>query len=216
VEAATCDLFVVSARLDGDLVHFCVPRQTAGVAPRPLSAIDLSRAFSDVSLHDVVVEPGALIGAGTGRTVDTGRAIALAAVLASAETVGAMAHLFAMTLDHAKNRVAFGQPIGAFQAIKHQLADLSLRLECCRACLAAAAADLDRGVAWAAEAASIVKAFVADSATALAQGCLQIHGGIGFTWEHDLHLYYRRLAADAAVWGDAAWHREHVCALQGI
>jgi alkylation response protein AidB-like acyl-CoA dehydrogenase len=216
VEAAACDFLYVSARLADNQRFFLVPFHAPGIEVLPLDGIDLSRSFHTVSFHDVALADEAMVGDDSTAPEQIDRAVALAAVLASSQTVGAMASLFSMTVDYARDRVAFGRPIGAFQAIKHQLADLSLRLECGRAILRSAAMDLDEGARWAGEVASIVKAFVADSATVLAQGCLQIHGGIGFTWEHDLHLYYRRLAADAALGGDAAWHRERLCALHEI
>ncbi|WP_255354781.1 acyl-CoA dehydrogenase family protein, partial [Frankia sp. R43] len=121
-----------------------------------------------------------------------------------------------------KDRVAFGRPIGSFQAIKHQLADSSLALEMSHAVVTAAAraiATQDRGpveAARAAHAASLAKAFVSDAAIELAHNCWQHFGGISYTWEHDFHLYLRRLTADAALYGTPTWHRERVCQLSGV
>ena len=135
-------------------------------------------------------------------------------VLNLAETVGAMDALFAMTVAYAKDRVAFGRPIGSFQAIKHILADQALYLETCKAAVAAAVAvRRDDG---AAELVSMAAAYVGDQGNELAQQCLQVHGGIGFTWEHDLHLFLRRIRSNSALFGEPTWHRERLCALHGL
>jgi len=127
-----------------------------------------------------------------------------------------MDHDFEMTLRYAKDRIAFGRPIGSFQAIKHLLADMSLALEMSKAIVVAAARSLGTDDGYGLEAASMAKAFVGDSGVELAQNCFQIFGGIGFTWEHDQHLYLRRLTTDAALFGDPVWHRERLCQLSGL
>ena len=136
-------------------------------------------------------------------------------VLTVAEMVGAMDHDFHMALDYAKARTAFARPIGSFQAIKHLLADTSLLLEASKAAADAAASAVGRG-AGGAEVASMAKAFVGDSAIDLAQACWQVFGGISYTWEHDQHLYMRRLTTDAMLYGEPAWHRERICTLHGL
>ncbi|MFN8025579.1 MAG: acyl-CoA dehydrogenase family protein [Acidimicrobiia bacterium] len=144
------------------------------------------------------------------------RLLALASALTVAECVGAMHQEFEMTLDFAKQRIAFGRPIGSFQAIKHLLADTSTMLEVSKAVALAAATQAGDGDPHAAQAASQAKAFVGDAAMDQAQACFQVFGGISFTWEHDQHLFYRRITTGAEQFGDAAWHREHVCVLAGI
>jgi alkylation response protein AidB-like acyl-CoA dehydrogenase len=120
-----------------------------------------------------------------------------------------------MAVQYAKDRIAFGRPIGSFQAIKHLLADTSLLLEMSKAMALAAAERVGEDVyGW--EAASMAKAFVGDCGIDLGQACFQVFGGIGFTWEHDQHLYLRRLTTDAAFFGDPVWHRERLCELSGI
>ena len=121
-----------------------------------------------------------------------------------------------MALQYAKDRTAFGRPIGSFQAIKHLLADTSLLLEMSKAMVDAAARAVGTGSSDASAVASMAKAFVADSGVELAQNCFQVFGGIGFTWEHDQHLYLRRLTTDAALYGDPSWHRERPCRLGGL
>src|SRR5207302_8197712 len=114
--------------------------------------------------------------------------LAIACVLNTAECVGAMDHDFEMTLQYAKDRIAFGRPIGSFQAVKHVLADTSLALEMSKAITLAAARTVGSEDPYGREAASMAKSFVGDAGIDLAQSCFQIFGGIGFPWEHDQHL----------------------------
>jgi alkylation response protein AidB-like acyl-CoA dehydrogenase len=194
-------------------VQALVEPGTAGVSMAPLESLDISRRFAEVRFEGAEVPAGAVLGDATGDLI--GRQLAIACVLTAAESVGAMARDFEMALQYAKDRVAFGRPIGSFQAVKHLLADTSLLLEMSKAITLAAAgarSDEDHGL----QAASMAKAFVGDSGIDLAQNCHQVFGGISFTWEHDQHLYLRRITTDAALYGDPGWHRERLCQLAGI
>ena len=133
-----------------------------------------------------------------------------------ADTVGAMDALFEMTVGYAKDRIAFGRPIGSFQAIKHILADQALYLESAKAVAVAAAKAVQHGDPAAGEVASMAAAYVGDVGNDLAQECLQVHGGIGYTWEHDLHLLLRRIRWNSGLYGEPTWHRERVCALHEL
>jgi alkylation response protein AidB-like acyl-CoA dehydrogenase len=144
------------------------------------------------------------------------RQLAVACVLTAAESVGAMDYDFDMTLQYAKDRIAFGRPIGSFQAIKHLLADTSLMLEMSKAIVLAAANSVGTDDGYGLEAASMAKAFVGDCGIDLVQNCFQVFGGIGFTWEHDQHLYLRRVTTDSVLFGGPAWHRERLCQLSGL
>ena len=121
-----------------------------------------------------------------------------------------------ITVEYAKARIAFGRPIGSFQALKHILADISFWAEVSTAAATAAADAVADARPTASEIVSIAKAYVGEAGTQLAQQCLQVHGGIGFTWEHDLHFYLRRLAADRVLYGDPEWHRERICRIHGL
>ena len=136
--------------------------------------------------------------------------LALAVCLNVAETVGAMDRLFEMTRQYALDRVAFGRPIGSFQALKHILADLSLTVEFAKALSVAAIRTWRDDRPTAAESASIAKGFLGERALPFVQGCQQVHGGIGFAWEHDLHLFLRRIAANGALYGTADEHRARI------
>ena len=140
----------------------------------------------------------------------------VAAVLSAAESVGAMQADFDVALQYAKDRIAFGRPIGSFQAIKHLLADTSLWLEMAKGLVAAAATSLGSGAPDGPELAHAAKAFVAERGMELAQNCFQVFGGIGYTWEHDQHFWFRRLAADAECFGSAPSHRRQLLDTVGV
>ena len=133
-----------------------------------------------------------------------------AATLASAEMLGAADRVLSMTVEYAKDRVQFGKPIGSFQAVKHMLADALVDVEGMRstayyAAWCAAAGDQDGSLA-----ASMAKAWCSDASRRVMATGLQVHGGIGFTWEHDMHLYVKRAQLDQVSYGDAAFHRDRI------
>lgn len=213
-DAELAGWLLVSAAFQGRPALFLVPSDSAGLSTTALAGLDITRRFARIELADVLVPASAVVGPEDPHLAN--RLLDVAAVLSVAETVGAMTELFAMTLDYAKERSAFGRPIGSFQAVKHQLSDLSLSLRCSQAIATAALNAVQAGAVEASELASAAKAFVGDTVIDLAQGCLQIHGGIGYTWEHDLHLYLRRLAVDRVLYGEPAWHRERICQIHGL
>ncbi|WP_145011650.1 acyl-CoA dehydrogenase family protein [Mycobacterium marseillense] len=217
-DACAADLFLITATINSTraLAQYIVKPDVPGLTTTPLQTLDLTRKLGRIELSDVAVPESARLGTSVDSAAAYERQFQVSVALSVAETLGTMNCLFEFTLQYAKDRYAFGRSIGSFQAIKHLLADLSLLLEASKAGATAAinaVQDLDPA---AAEIISAVKAFVSEAATELAQGCLQIHGGIGYTWEHDLHLYYRRLAGDRFMYGDPAWHRERICALHRL
>ncbi len=136
-----------------------------------------------------------------------------AATLASAEMLGAADHVLALAVQYAKDRVQFGKPIGSFQAVKHMLADALVDVEGMRstsyyAAWCAAAADPERALS-----ASMAKAWCSDASRRVMATGLQVHGGIGFTWEHEMHLYLKRAQLDQVSYGDAAAHRDRIATL---
>jgi alkylation response protein AidB-like acyl-CoA dehydrogenase len=214
-DAPLVDFFLVTASSTEGVTQFLVPAGTPGLRIERLKSLDLTRRFYRVGLDGVEVPESALVGPVGGAAGQVDRQLQVALVLTMAEMVGAMDHDFQMTLDYAKVRTAFARPIGSFQAIKHLLADTSLLLEASKEAAAAAARAVDQGASGP-EVASMAKAFVGDSAIDLAQACWQVFGGISYTWEHDQHLYMRRLTTDAMLYGDPAWHRERICTLHGL
>jgi alkylation response protein AidB-like acyl-CoA dehydrogenase len=210
----SADLFLVTARHDERLVQLLVPRDAPGLTTVPLASLDLARQFADVHFADVRVPADALLGElDASRDVD--RQLDVATALLCAETVGAADRCFEMTLDYAKARRAFGRPIGSFQALKHRFADMLLWLEGMKAIAVAAAVAVDRDVDRA-EMVSIAKSYVSDRGPLIVRDCLQIHGGIGCTWEHDLHFFLRRVESNAALHGDVAFHRDRVATIVGL
>jgi alkylation response protein AidB-like acyl-CoA dehydrogenase len=136
-----------------------------------------------------------------------------AAVLTAADSLGVGERLLDMTVGYVKVREQFGRPLGSFQSVKHKLADMLTTLKGARAATYYAAMALDAGAADAAVASSVAKAFTGEGIAALAGEALQAHGGIGFTWEHDLHLYLRRAKVNEMLHGGAAEHYERLVAL---
>jgi alkylation response protein AidB-like acyl-CoA dehydrogenase len=217
VDGQAADWLLVTAPSDGGLTQFLLPADTPGVTIEPLTGLDLTRSWSQVRFDGAEVPASTVVGA-PGRAADAVAAqLGVAGVLAIAETVGAMQYLFDLSLQYARDRTAFGRPIGSFQALKHQLADTSLVLEQSLAVAAGAAREVQAGPSTSASmAASMAKAYVGDAAVEVGHKSWQIFGGISYTWEHDFHLYLRRLTADAALYGSPAWHRERVAQLAGL
>ena len=204
-------LLVTATETVGDgVVNLLVPRPTAGLSERVLSGLDLTRRFAEVHFDAVSVPTTAELPGGWS-VVE--RCLAVATVLQAAESVGAADRVFASTVDYAKKRVQFGRTIGSFQAIKHRLADLLLDLEGMRAATHYAALALGDDLADAAEAVATAGAYVDDAYAHLGGEALQLHGGIGFTWEHDIHLFVRRAKVNQVLYGDGAWHRERLVRL---
>jgi alkylation response protein AidB-like acyl-CoA dehydrogenase len=208
-DACSADLLLVSVSLEDRAAQLLVPTEHPGVTRRPLETLDLARRIADVDFDAVEVPASNLIA--TGPDVIE-RQLQLAASLNCVETVGAMDALFQMTVEYSKDRIAFGRPIGSFQALKHVMADMALYLETSKALADAATEAVARNDPDAPAIVSMAAAYIAEHSNELAQECLQIHGGIGFTWEHDLHLYLRRIRSNSVLYGSADWHRERVCA----
>jgi alkylation response protein AidB-like acyl-CoA dehydrogenase len=215
-DADRSDWLLVTGAGDDGPVQALVAPDASGVSIRALEGLDITRRFCEVELDGVEVPTTALVGTPETAAALVDTQLQIACVLTVAESIGAMDRDFNLAVQYAKDRIAFGRPIGSFQAIKHQLADTSLMLEMSKAMAQAAAEAVGAGRPEAAEVASMAKAFIGDCGLDLAQSCFQVFGGIGYTWEHDQHLYLRRLTADAALYGDPAWHRERLCQLGGL
>jgi alkylation response protein AidB-like acyl-CoA dehydrogenase len=215
-DGSTAGLFLATALRDsGEVVQCLVPADAAGIEVTALTGLDLTREFVDVSFNEVRVPGEAVLDTDDPRSL-LDLQIDVAATLGVAESVGAMSRLIEFTVAYAKDRTAFGRPIGSFQALKHLLADASFSVEVSAAGATAAAHAVGDRSPTASEVASIAKAYAGDAGVAVAQACQQTHGGIGFTWEHDLHFYLRRLAVDRVLYGDPSWHRERVCRIHGL
>ena len=208
-------LLLVTCTSPAGPVQVVVAANAPGVIVVDQDSLDLSRRFCEVRFDAARVARSAVVGA-VGDEAPITHQLAVACTLLTAETVGAMDQDLAMTVQYAKDRIAFGRPIGSFQGVKHQLADTSMALEMSKAMALAAARNVGTDDGYGPESASMAKAFVGDAGIELVQTCFQVFGGIGYTWEHDQHLYLRRITTDAGLFGDPAWHRERLCQLAGI
>ena len=134
-------------------------------------------------------------------------------VLQCAEMVGAVDRVFAFTVEYAEDRYSFGRPLVSYQALKHRFADMKLWLEASHATAGAAARAVDDGSPSAAELVSVAKSYIGDHGPTILSECVQFHGGIGVTWDHDLHLYLRRVVLGAHLYGTVPQHRERLTSI---
>ena len=175
-----------------------------GVAKAPVVSLDMTRQLCDLSFDDA---PGTLIAAGTAASQALGAALSAGAAALAAEQVGLAQRCLDMTLAYVKERRQFARPVGSFQALKHRLADVWIAVSQARAASRYAAACLASGDPDAAVAVAVAKAYCSEAAVHAAQECVQLHGGIGFTWEHPAHLYLKRAKADSIGFGTPDAHR---------
>ena len=201
-DAAVADWILVLAR-NG---VFLVEGKSPGVKISPMSGMDLTRKLYSVQLHGV---PAEKLGDLPGLTMS----IDVATTALVAEMVGGMQRTLDMTVEYAKTRKQFGKTIGSFQAVQHQCADMYLETESSRSAAYYAAWALQENVPEASAAVSIAKIYASDAGRTVGNRGIQIHGGMGFTWENDLHLYYRRAKVSETAFGDAAFHRERLAQL---
>ena len=209
LDAATADFFIVGAKGDR---RFVVERDAPGVTITPTPTIDATRKQYAVKLDGVKVPEDAAFG-GDG-ALDGARHRAYTAL--AAELTGVAQRAMEWAVQYAKERKQFGRPIGAYQAVSHRCAQMLLETESARSAAFYAAWAIDNEPETAPLAASMAKAYASDAGPRVTGASLQVHGGIGFTWEHDLHLWLKRATADAVMFGDSRWHRERVADLAGI
>ena len=206
------DVLLVPAQAPEGLSFFLVEPGASGLAWTPMMNMDPGTRLADLRLDRVPVRADDRLGApGTAATA----LLALlrrGAVGASAEMLGASRRCLDMAVGYAKIREAFGQPIGSFQAIRHKCAEMLLETENSHSAVYYAAWALDADAEDAATAASIAKSYVGDASRKVCSEAIQVHGGIGFTWEYDLHMYFKRAKALEAQYGDAEFHRELILA----
>jgi alkylation response protein AidB-like acyl-CoA dehydrogenase len=201
------DYLLVTARAAEGLRQFLVPATAPGLTVERAQSLDLVRRFATATFDDVRVPAASAVGGGDETEAAVGRQLQTAVALQCAELAGAASRVFEFTVQWAFDRYSFGRPLASYQALKHRFADMKLWLEASFATAAAAARAVQAGDPDAAELASVAKAYIGERATDLIQDCVQLHGGIGVTWEHDIHLYLRRATVDRVTWGTPAEHR---------
>jgi alkylation response protein AidB-like acyl-CoA dehydrogenase len=215
------DLLVVSARREGaegagSVSLFAVAGDARGVERRALPSMDATRRIAEVTLRDVRVPAAALLGEEGASETALERSLDRAAVALAAEQVGGAQRCLDLSVAHAKERIQFGRPIGSFQAIQHKCADMMLAVETARSAAYAAGCIAAEGSDDLAAVASLAKAWCSEAYFQCAAEALQIHGGVGFTWEYDIHLHLKRARAGEAFLGTPAWHRERVARRIGV
>ena len=211
VESADqADHLLVTGRTGAGLTQVLVPRDAPGVTIAPLRTLDLTRRFSIVSFYDVRVPASSVVG-DVGQAGDqVERQLQRAVVLGNAQSVGAMQAGFDMTVEWAFDRYSFGRPLASYQALKYRFADMLCWLEASHAIADEAAAAVASGAPEAGELVSAAKAYIGQYGSEVLQDCVQLHGGIGVTFEHDLHLFLRRHTVDRTLYGTPSEHRQRL------
>jgi alkylation response protein AidB-like acyl-CoA dehydrogenase len=218
-DAHLADVIAVAARTaegrspEDGVSLVLVPRGTAGMDVRLLPTMDQTRKLCEVTFTDATLGADALMGARGGAWPALQRVLQRAAVALCAEMCGGAQRVLDMTTDYAKLRIAFGKPIGTYQGVKHKCADMLVDVENAKSLTYYAAWAVDEQAPEAALAVSMAKAYASDAYRKVAGTGIQLHGGIGFTWEHDLHLYFKRAKSSEFTFGDATYHRERVAQL---
>lgn len=209
-DAAAADILVCAARRGADLGLFIVPRAASGLTITALPAIDETRKLYQVVLADVPVAEDDFLAIGDSARAALDRALAVATVALAAEMVGGMQRVMEIAVEYAKARKQFGKPIGQFQAVQHLCADMLLLTESSRSAAYYAAWALQERAPEADAAVSIAKAYASDAYREVGNRGIQVQGGMGFTWENNVHLYYKRAKASELMFGDASYHRERI------
>ena len=218
IHADVADLLLVLARSPGSsgeagISVAVIPAGSPGVTVERHVMLDLTRPMSRVQFAAVRVERGQLLGEPGAATAAVQHALHLARIALASEALGGAEQVLEITTEYAKQRIQFGRPIGSFQAIKHRLADMMIEVEAARSAAWYAACVAAEGSAELAEAAAIAKSYCCDAFFSCAANAIQLHGGIGFTWEHEVHLYFKRARASATLLGSPAWQRERLMRL---
>ena len=213
--AGQADHLLVTCREAAGVTQVLVPTATPGVSRVPMQTVDLTRRFSVVTFDETRVPSDAVVGTVGEAHEDVHRQFERFIVLLNAESVGAMQEAFDMTVEWAFDRYSFGRPLASYQALKHRFADMFMWLQASHASSDTACAAVAHGDPDAAELVSAAKAYIGEYGAELVQDCTQMHGGIGVTFEHDLHLFLRRVTVNRALAGTPAEHHERIAAFVG-
>jgi len=195
---------------DAGISVVVLPARTKGMTIRPQVMLDLTRPMSRVEFEDVTVSREQLLGEPGGAAKAVGRGLDLARIALASEALGGAEHVLEMTVAYVKERRQFGRPIGSFQALKHRLADMMIEVEAAKSAAWYAASTAQEQGAELAEAAATAKSYCCDAFFDCAANAIQLHGGVGFTWEHEAHLYLKRARATATLLGSPGWLRERL------
>jgi alkylation response protein AidB-like acyl-CoA dehydrogenase len=213
VDAALADTIVCVARSSDGLALVAVPTKAKGVSIAAVAGLDQTRKLYDVTFEGAAVAADDVLAVGPAAARALAHSIDVATVAVSADMLGGMQWIIADSVEYAKSRQQFGKLIGSFQSVQHMCADMLLWTESSRSAVYYAAWALDAEPEGAPRAVATAKAYASDASREVANRGVQVHGGIGFTWEHDLQLYYKRSKASEVLFGDATYHRARVAEL---
>jgi alkylation response protein AidB-like acyl-CoA dehydrogenase len=213
LSGAEAGLILVAAVADGGLSLFAVDAAASGLAATALPTLDQTRNLARLDFDAVSAR---LIGSTGDATAILERVLDVAAIALAAEQLGGAARALEITVDYTKTRHQFGRPIGSFQALKHRMADLLMEVESLRSAVAYAASAVADDSDEVPALASLVKAYASETYFHVAAEMIQMHGGIGFTWEHDAHLFFKRAKSTELFLGDGAYHRERLAQRIGL
>ncbi len=207
IDGGTADTIICVARVANGLALLAVPAKSAGVKLTPCTPLDTTRKLSHVEFSNTSVPAEDVLAVGAKAQEALARGMQVATLVVTADMLGGMQWILETAVEYAKTRQQFGKTIGSFQAVQHMCADMLLWTESSRSAVYFAAWVLDAEPADAARAVSLAKAYASDASREVANRGVQVHGGIGFTWEHDLQLFYKRSKASEVLFGDATFHR---------
>lgn len=221
LDGHTADLLIVAARIEGSrgedgISLFAVEADTPGVTRTWLPTMDQTRKQAEIVMDNVVVSHANVMGEYANAWLHLNEIIQLATIATSAEQVGGAQQVLDLTVAYTQERVQFGRPVAGFQAVKHQAADMMQRTEVARSAIYYAACIAEEAMTDGVlanelnEAASVAKAYCSESYFKNAGDAIQLHGGVGFTWEYDVHLYFKRAKSSEIFFGNAAYHREKI------
>jgi alkylation response protein AidB-like acyl-CoA dehydrogenase len=210
------DYFLVTAAGPDGLAQFIVPAAAPGVTVTAEQSLDLVRRYARVDMDGVRLPATCVVSPAGPAEAAVNRQVQIAVAIQCAETTGAVQRVFEFTVQWAFDRYSFGRPLASYQALKHRFADMKLWLEACQATAGAAAHATARQAEDADELASVAKSYVGQRATDIVQDCVQMHGGIGVTWEHDIHLYLRRATVNRTMFGTPGEHRRRLADILGV
>jgi alkylation response protein AidB-like acyl-CoA dehydrogenase len=207
LDAGVADTIICVARTPDGLAILTVPAKSTGVAISSVQVLDATRKLYDVEFKGVSVGADDVAAIGSEAESALANAQQVATLVAAADMLGGMQWILETAVEYAKTRQQFGKTIGTFQSVQHMCADMLLWTESSRSAVYFAAWAVNADPADAARAVSLAKAYSSDASRDVANRGVQVHGGIGFTWEHDLQLFYKRSKASEVLFGDAAYHR---------
>ena len=212
-DAWVADYIITPARAETGLVLAFVNRDAAGVTIKPMPAVDASRLLYAVDFNDVMVSAEDVVSENAKSREALEYALDVATLGITAEMVGGMQLLLEASVEYAKTRKQFGKPIGQFQAVQHHCANMLLMTESARSAVYYAAWLMGNDLKEAPVAVSMAKTYVSDSYREVGNLAIQVHGGVGFTWDENIHFYYKRAKASELIFGDATYHRERIARL---